>query len=163
LHWEPGAAKRVARNCNQRFDRVRGSGRNSTSRRRLADHPQTVSTRTAQIWCTAHWCRARDLVCTGLRRQSTIVVQDATESFATRDRCSGSDVLVGRAATAGAIGCRRLVVALEMVVVDKFRDRNTEVEFTERSELSRCSDRIEGTKRSSTDSDSGSAATACGT
>jgi hypothetical protein len=58
------------------------------------------------------------------------------EAFTTRDRCSGIDVLVSRRRDRGEQPVvEALVVALQMVVLDELRDRDTKVAFTERDEL----------------------------
>jgi hypothetical protein len=62
--------------------------------------------------------------------------QEAAEAFSTRDRSSGIGVLVSRRRRRGDQPVvEALVVALEMIVRDKLRDREAEVALTERNEL----------------------------
>jgi hypothetical protein len=75
-------------------------------------------------------------LCVGLCRGSIVVAQDAAKAFTPRDRCSGIDVLVGRRWDRGDQPVvEALVVALEMVVLDELRDRDTQMALTERNEL----------------------------
>jgi hypothetical protein len=91
-------------------------------------------------------------VCAGLRRGSVVVAQDAAEALATRGRCSGIGVLVGRGRDGGDQPVvEALVVALEMVVLDELRDREAEVALAERNELVGASDLMESTMRSATE------------
>lgn len=72
----------------------------------------------------------------GWLRRAAVVVQDAAETFATRNRRSRIGVLVGhhRDRRDQPI-VQPLVIAFEVVVLDELRDREAKVALTEGNEL----------------------------
>ena len=71
-----------------------------------------------------------------LRCAAVVVVQDAAETFATRNRRSRVGVLVGRPRDGRDQPIvQPLVIAFEVVVLDELRDREAKVALTEGNEL----------------------------
>ena len=72
----------------------------------------------------------------GLRRRATVVVQEAAEPLPALDRCNRIGVVVGRRDDRGEQPIvEALVIALEMVMRDKLRDREAKVALAKRNEL----------------------------